>query len=69
MLLQVGTSLLEKHGVSLMSAFNDSRLVAAALQAAATALAGNEDYETPRGIAELAHEILEEWDKLMKKRR
>ena len=50
-----------------MSAFNDSKLVAAALQAAATALAGNEDYETPRGIAELAYEILEEWDKLIMK--
>lgn len=50
-----------------MSAFNDPRLVAAALQAAATALAGNEDYETPRGIAELAFRILEEWDSLTTK--
>ena len=51
-----------------MSAFNDPKLVAAALQAAATALAGNENYETPRGIAELAYEILEEWDRLLIKR-
>ena len=51
-----------------MSSFNDSKLVAAALQAAATALAGNENYETPRGIAELAYEILEEWNRLLTKR-
>lgn len=43
-------------------------MVAAALQAAATALAGNEDYETPAGIAELAADILDEWVKVAKKR-
>ncbi|MFN3076503.1 MAG: hypothetical protein ABT940_06430 [Alphaproteobacteria bacterium] len=41
------------------------QLVAAALQAAATALAGNENYETPDGIAKLAYKILEEWDKVL----
>lgn len=51
-----------------MPSFQNPTMVAAALQAAATAMAGNESYETPRGIAELAVEILEELDKLLAKR-
>ncbi|MBF0093916.1 MAG: hypothetical protein HQL34_05155 [Alphaproteobacteria bacterium] len=47
------------------SSFDNPVLVAAALQASAIALAGNESYESARGIATLAKEILEEWDRVL----
>ncbi|MBF0561150.1 MAG: hypothetical protein HQL37_03830 [Alphaproteobacteria bacterium] len=48
-----------------MPSIDKPELVAAALQAAATALAGNDTYETPDAIARLAYQILEEWDKVL----
>ncbi|MEO5373354.1 MAG: hypothetical protein H7840_03630 [Alphaproteobacteria bacterium] len=46
---------------------DDPNLIAAALPVAATALAGNGEYETAKDIAQMALEIADEWERTRKR--